>query len=74
MLRPSPTSLDTPLRDEADILVHRRLYCGHYSGCLDHSCREGWVGFTCLHCPLRDHPTAGNDHERFAHERRSASE
>ena len=58
-LKPNPVQHEEPLRGEADIAQHRRLYCGHYSRCLDVSVREGWSGFTCLHCPLRDYATGG---------------
>ena len=45
-LKPNPVQHEEPLRGEADIAQHRRLYCGHYSRCLDVSVREGWSGFT----------------------------
>ena len=73
LLRPSPTCLDMPLRGERDIAQHRRLYCGHYSACLDQSVREGWAGFSCLHCPLRDLASGGPRSEPFAQQRRSQS-
>ena len=74
LLRPSPMCLDMPLRGERDIAQHRRLYCGHYGGCLDQSVREGWAGFSCMHCPLRDlaHQRPGS--EPFAHQRRPSNE
>jgi hypothetical protein len=70
-LRPMPTSLDVPLRGEADIAVHRRLYCAHYGACLDQSVKQGWTGFTCLRCPLRDTATASPGSEPFARQRRN---
>jgi hypothetical protein len=73
MLRPTPTSLETPLRGEEDIAQHRRLYCGHYSNCLNLSVREGWSGFSCMHCPLRDHAIERPGSEGFAHQRRPGS-
>ncbi len=72
-LRPSPTCLDTPLRGEREIEHHRRLYCGHYSACLDQSVREGWPGFTCLNCPLRDLASGGPGTEPFAFQRRTSN-
>ncbi len=72
-LKPNPVQLESPLRGEADIAQHRRLYCGHYSRCLDVSVREGWSGFTCLHCPLRDFASGGPRSESFARQRRDLS-
>ncbi len=72
-LKPTPTSMEAPLRGEEDIAVHRRLYCGHYSNCLDVSVREAWPGFTCMTCPLRDLASHGPGSEPFARERRSSS-
>jgi hypothetical protein len=69
-LTPSPSPLESPLFSEKDILQHRRLHCGHYNGCLNQSVREGWGGFSCMHCPLRDAPVEGLDRELFAHDRR----
>lgn len=68
-LRPNPVSLEGPLRSERDVAQHRRLYCGSYDRCLDHSVQEGWDGFTCTHCPLRD--LAGNSpgSTSYAHQR-----
>lgn len=65
--RPNPVSFDAPLRGEADIAMHRRLYCGHYSNCLNQSVHEGWAGFSCTHCPLRDYASNGPRSEPFAH-------
>lgn len=72
-MRPTPTSLETPLRGEADIAAHRRLYCGHYGNCLNLSVREGWAGFSCMHCPLRDYATGGPGSEAFASQRRNSA-
>ncbi len=72
-LKPTPVPLESPLRGEQDIAQHRRLYCGHYSRCLDQSVREGWAGFTCLHCPLRDYASAGPGSEPFARQRRDVT-
>lgn len=71
LLAPAPAPLPGPLHSERDIALHRRLYCNHYDGCLDHSVRAGWSGFTCLHCPLRAHAGAGPGSEPFAHQRRA---
>ena len=68
-LKPTPICLDEPLRGERDIALHRRLYCGHYGGCLNQSVREGWAGFSCMSCPLRDLTAQGPRSEPFAHER-----
>ncbi len=66
ILKPTPMSMEAPLRGEEDIETHRRLYCGHYSNCLDVSVREAWPGFTCMHCPLRDLASHGPGSEPFA--------
>lgn len=71
MLTPTPTQLDAPLRGERDIAAHRRLYCGHYGGCLNQSVHEGWAGFSCLRCPLRDLAHHGLHTEPFAQQRRN---
>jgi len=70
LLKPTPVPLESPLRGEQDIAQHRRLYCAHYGACLDQSVREGWSGFTCLHCPLRDYASPGPGSEAFACQRR----
>lgn len=72
-LKPAPTPLESPLRGERDIARHRRLYCGHYNGCLSQSVRQGWAAFSCLHCPLRDYAGDGPGSEPFAHQRRAVS-
>lgn len=72
MSKPEPAELDSPLRGERDIARHRRLYCAHYDGCLDHSIAAGWESFSCVRCPLSEeadkaprwaaqHATAHND-------------
>jgi len=71
MWKPEPSPLDGPLRSEADVARHRRLYCGHYDRCLSQSVREGWGGFSCMHCPLRDQATQGLAPEPFADQRHS---
>jgi hypothetical protein len=73
VLTPTPTELDAPLRGEQDIAAHRRLYCGHYSGCLNQSVREGWAGFSCMRCPLRDLASHGPGSEPFAQQRRNSA-
>lgn len=71
-LKPEPSQLESVLRGEQDIATHRRLYCHHYDGCLDHSIAAGWQSFSCIHCPLSEvadkqprilvqHATAHND-------------
>lgn len=70
-LQPTPTPLDSALHSERDIAKHRRLYCGHYNNCLSLSVREGWAGFTCLNCPLKDLAVEGLTSEPFAHQRRN---
>jgi hypothetical protein len=70
-LTPAPTPLDSALHSERDIAKHRRLYCGHYNDCLSLSVREGWAGFTCLNCPLKDLAVTGLTSEPFAHQRRN---
>ena len=72
-LKPSPVPMETPLRGEQDIAQHRRLYCAHYGACLDQSVREGWAGFSCLHCPLRDYASPGPRSEAFARQRRDVN-
>lgn len=52
--KPEPAQLDSPLREEKDIARHRRLYCTHYDGCLDHSIALGWQSFSCTMCPLSE--------------------
>ncbi len=73
VLKPEPTELESTLSSEQDILRHRRLYCGHYDLCLDHSIAQGWQSFTCTKCPLSaradNQPGAG----AFAQERRPDS-
>ena len=32
--------------------VHRRLFCQHYSTCLDHAARHWWQGFSCSQCSI----------------------
>ena len=70
-LKPTPTELEAPLRGEEDIAQHRRLYCVHYSGCLDQSVHEDWAAFSCLRCPLRDCASVGPATESFAQQRRN---
>lgn len=70
ILMPAPTPLDGPLRTEADVATHRRLYCGNYDRCLDESVRQGWAGFTCMHCPLRNVAGHGLPVAPFADQRR----
>ena len=69
MWKPEPRPLEGALRTEADIALHRRLYCGHYDGCLSRSVHESWGGFTCMHCPLRDQASQGLSVEPFADRR-----
>lgn len=48
-----PRSWDTlPTRWEVD--EHRRLDCRRYSECLTYVSRQGWRGFSCISCPVRD--------------------
>lgn len=54
LIQPEPTQLDSTLRGEKDIARHRRLYCTHYDGCLNHSIARGWQSFSCMRCPLRE--------------------
>lgn len=70
MLMPAPSPLDGPLRTDADVAHHRRLYCAHYDGCLDESVRRSWGGFTCMHCPLRSLAGEGPSVQPFADQRR----
>lgn len=70
-LVPTPSPLDSALHSEHDIAKHRRLYCGHYNECLSRSVREGWAGFSCLNCPLKDLAVTGLTSEPFAHQRRA---
>lgn len=67
---PSPVPFLGALSTDLELARHRRPYCAHYSACLDRSVKEGWDGFTCSHCPLRDEAPATPASERFAHERR----
>lgn len=71
LLVPTPTPLEGPLRTDEDIAQHRRLHCAHYDGCLNQSVRQGWLGFTCMHCPLRDLARAGPGSAPFAYQSRS---
>ncbi len=68
---PWPTPLDAPLHTEQDIAQHRRLYCGHYTECLDESVHKRWLCFSCTQCPMRDLAVAGPTSELFAHQRRT---
>jgi len=49
---PFPVPLEGALRSERQILLHRKLTCPRYSGCLDESVRRGWESFSCQKCPL----------------------
>lgn len=71
VLKPEPMQLKGPLRSEADVLQHRRLYCGHYDQCLNESVYSGWAGFSCTRCPMRDQVVQSPSSEPFAHQRRS---
>ena len=69
ILFPLPTRLEGPLLTEREIDTHRRPHCVRYNACLDRSVREGWGGFSCARCPLRDAAPPGLSSERFAHHR-----
>lgn len=71
LLKPEPMQLKAPLRNEEDVLQHRRLYCGHYDQCLNQSVYSGWAGFSCSRCPMRDQVVQSPNSEPFAHQRRS---
>lgn len=70
--RPSPVPYRGALSTDAELAWHRRPYCPHDRACLDRSVKEGWAGFTCSHCPLRDEAPAAPASERFAVERRGS--
>ena len=71
VLKPEPMKLKGPLRSEAEVLEHRRLYCGHYDQCLNESVYSGWAGFSCTRCPMRDLGVKSPSSEPFAHQRRN---
>lgn len=51
MQRPNPSALGRVLEsDEVD--GHRSVGCPHYEDCLDHACKAGWAGWSCVDCPL----------------------
>lgn len=62
--------LSDALSTDAELARHRRPYCPHYRACLDRSVKEGWDGFTCAHCPLRDAAPETPGPAAFANERR----
>ena len=37
---------------DGDAAPLRKIFCLHYSACLDVAAREGWDDFTCQRCPL----------------------
>ena len=73
LLKPEPTELESTLSSEADIVRHRRLYCGHYDPCLHHSIVQGWQSFTCTKCPLSQYADGEPRVGAFAQERRPDS-
>lgn len=67
---PSPVPFPGALSTDLELARHRRPYCAHYRVCLDRSVKEGWDGFTCSHCPLRDEAPGAPASDGFALERR----
>lgn len=47
---PMPTQ--APRSESFDDASPRRLYCAHYSQCLDHACIHNWKSFSCLLCEV----------------------
>lgn len=51
-MTPHPVPLDGTLRSERQILIHRRMGCPYYAGCLNESVAQRWESFSCTHCPI----------------------
>jgi hypothetical protein len=54
-ITPCPSPLPCALRDESVVEVQRNLFCANYDACLHLAVKRGWDGWTCRHCPLREH-------------------
>lgn len=47
---PMPTAVKVVRTDCAP--DNRNVYCSSYGSCVNTAIRQGWVGFSCLECPL----------------------
>lgn len=50
----SPKRRRIPVSDDFDIESDRRVYCKHYSTCLDYAVSEKWVSWTCKDCTINE--------------------
>lgn len=48
--------------DIDDVLDRRRILCRRYSNCLTYAASEGWDGFTCESCCIREKLSPNEQH------------
>jgi hypothetical protein len=69
-VKPFPVPLEGTLRSERQILLHRKLTCPQYTGCLNESVRAGWESFSCRQCPLAQFVEEAAEANKYATQRR----